>query len=54
MYHFTGSCQEKNVNSQELVIYPSIGKFWGFFPSLIQIFSQSTKLLAEIVTLSYS
>ena len=32
IYHFTGSCQEKNVNSQELFIYLSFGKFWVFFP----------------------
>ena len=31
IYHFTDSCQEKSVNSQELFIYPSFGKFWGFF-----------------------
>ena len=52
--NFTGSCQEKGVNSQELFMYPSFGKFWGFFLSLVLSFCQSTKLLAEIVTLPYS
>ena len=51
---FTDSCQEKSVNSQELLIYPSVGKFWGFFPLFILSFCQSTKLLAEVVTFSYS
>ena len=52
LYHFTGPCQEKSVNSQELLIYLSFGKFWGFFLSLVLGFCQSTKLLAEIVTFS--
>ena len=34
MFHFTDSCQEKSVNSQELFTYPSFGKFLGFFPYL--------------------
>ena len=29
---FTGLCQEKSVSSQELIIYPYFGKFWGSFP----------------------
>ena len=50
----TGSCQEKSINSQELFIYPSFGKLWGFFPSLVLSFYQSTKLLGETVTFAYS
>ena len=54
IHYFTDSCQEKNLNSEELFIYPSFDKFWGFFPLLVLSFSQSTKLLAEVVTFSYS
>ena len=46
--------QEKSVNFQELFIYPSFSKFWGFFPSLVLSFCQSTKLLAETFTFPYS
>ena len=54
IYHFTDSCQEKSVNFKKLFIYPSFGKFWGLFPLLVLSFCQSAKLLAEVVTFSYS
>ena len=54
IYHVTDSCQHKSVNSQELFIYPSFGKFWGFFLLLVLRFCQSTKPLAKVVTFSYS
>ena len=54
IYHFTGSCQEKRVNFEELFIYPPFGKFWGFFTLLVLSFCQSAKILAEVVTFSYS
>ena len=54
IYHFTDSCEEKSVNSQELFIYPSFGKFCGFFPLFILSFCQSTKLLHFVITSYYS
>ena len=52
--NFTDFCQERSVNSQELFLCPSFGKFWGFFPLLVLSFCESTKLLASIVTFACS
>ena len=53
IYHSPDSCQQKSVNSQELLIYPSFGKFWRFFRLFVLTFCQSKKLLAEVVPFSY-
>ena len=42
VFNFTGSGQEKAVNSQEF-IHPSFGKFLRFFPLIVLSFCQSTK-----------